>query len=120
YFLLALTISARAADIRIEDVPERGVQPQAVVDSAGTAHLIYLKGAPQGCDVRYVRRAKGEQEWSAPITVNSVPASAVAMGTIRGAQLALGQRRTLHVIWNGARQADSDGEHGAPLFYTRL
>jgi hypothetical protein len=105
--------------VRVEDVPERGVQPQVVVDATGAAHLIYLKGEPKACDVRYVRRAKGAHEWSAPMPVNSDSRTAVAMGTIRGAQFALGQRGTLHVVWNGAMQ-HSGSKHGSPLFYTRL
>ena len=117
--LLVLAISAQAANVRVEAVPESGVQPQVVVDAGGTVHLIYLKGDAKGCDVRYVRRAKGAREWSAPLTVNSTPSTAVAMGTIRGAQIALGQRGTLHVLWNGALQSGAGGP-GSPLFYTRL
>jgi hypothetical protein len=78
---------------------------------------VYLKGDPQGCDVRYARKVKGSRGWSAPVSVNSEPKSAVAMGTIRGAQIALGRRGTLHVVWNGSMKS---GQHGASLFYTRL
>jgi hypothetical protein len=118
--LLVFTITAGAANVRVEDVPERGVQPQVVVDAAGTAHLIYLKGEPQRSDVRYVLRAKGAKTWSAPISVNSEPGTAVAMGTIRGAQLALGKGGTLQVVWNGAMKAAASGGQGMPLYYTRL
>jgi hypothetical protein len=114
---LVFTVTAGAANVRVEDVPERGVQPQVVVDAAGAAHLIYLKGDPARSDVRYVRREKGSKAWSTPVAVNNEPGTAVAMGTIRGAQLALGQRGTLHVVWNGASRA---GGQGSPLFYTRL
>jgi hypothetical protein len=119
--LLLLSLTAGAANVRVEDVPERGVQPQVVVDAAGTAHLIYLKGDAQKSDVRYVNRAKGAKAWSAPVAVNSEPGTAVAMGTIRGAQLALGQRGTLHVLWNGAMKPGIGGAaQGMPLYYTRL
>jgi hypothetical protein len=119
--LLLFTLSAGAANVRVEDVPERGVQPQVVVDTAGTAHLIYLKGDAQHTDVRYVRRAKGVRAWSAPVAVNNEPGTAVAMGTIRGAQLALGQKGTLHVVWNGAMKPGTGGAaQGMPLYYTRL
>jgi hypothetical protein len=118
--LLVFTLTAGAANVRVEDVPERGVQPQVAVDAAGTAHLIYLKGDPQRSDVRYVRRAKGAKTWSAPVAVNNEPGTAVAMGTIRGAQLALGQGGTLHVVWNGAMKPKADGAKGMPLYYTRL
>lgn len=116
--LLMLAASASAANVRVEAVPEGGVQPQVAVDAAGTAHLVYLKGEPKGCDVRYARRAKGARDWSAPISVNSEAGSAVAMGTIRSAQLAPGQGGTLHVVWNGAMRPG--GGHVAPLYYTRL
>jgi hypothetical protein len=118
--LLLLTLTAVAANVRVEDVPERGVQPQVVVDATGTAHLIYLKGDAQHSDVRYVRRTKGAKAWSAPVAVNNEPGTAVAMGTIRGAQLALGQKGTLHVVWNGASKATAAGGQGMPLYYTRL
>ncbi len=118
--LLLFTLSAGAANVRVEDVPERGVQPQVVVDAAGTAHLIYLKGDAQHTDVRYVRRVKGARAWSAPVAVNSAPGTAIAMGTIRGAQLALGQKGTLHVLWNGASKPAAGGGQGMPLYYTRL
>ena len=102
-------------------MPERGVQPQVVVDAAGTAHLIYLKGDGKSSDVRYVHRAKGARAWSAPVAVNNEPGTAVAMGTIRGAQLALGQEGTLHVAWNGAMKPGTGGAaQGMPLYYTRL
>ena len=117
FLLLATVCSANAANVRIQAVPESGVQPQVAVDAAGTVHLVYLKGDPQACDVRYVCKAKGAREWSAPIGVNSESKTAVAMGTIRGAQIALGQRGTLHVVWNGSMQA---GQHDAALFYSRL
>src|SRR4051794_14755327 len=112
--LLVFTVTARAANVRVEDVPERGVQPQVVVDAAGTAHLIYLKGEPQRSDVRYVQRAKGAKTWSDPISVNNEPGTAVAMGTIRGAQLALGKGGTLQIVWNGAR-IGSGSAAGSPL-----
>src|SRR5205085_496540 len=32
--------------VALKRVPDRGIQPQAVVDAAGTLHLIYFKGPP--------------------------------------------------------------------------
>src|SRR3954469_14911714 len=118
--LLVFTLTAAAVNVRVEDVPERGVQPQVVVDAAGTAYLIYLKGEPQRSDIRYVQRAKGAKTWSDPIAVNNEPGTAVAMGTIRGAQLALGKGGTLQVVWNGAPKPGASGGQGMPLYYTRL
>lgn len=115
--LLALAATVSAANVRIEAVPEGGVQPQVAVDTTGVTHLVYLKGDPKACDVRYVRRAGGTGAWSAPLSVNSEPQSAVAMGTIRGAQLALGKGGSVHVAWNGAMKP---GAAGSPLYYSRL
>src|SRR5262249_25527721 len=51
------------------------------------------------------------------------PGSAIAAGTIRGAQLALGKDGRVHVVWNGGKGAARvtvDGKHVTPLLYTRL
>ncbi len=110
-FLSAIILTATAcAEVRIEHIPESGVQTQIAVDAAGTAHLVFLRGAPGASDVRYAKRPAGAKEWSAPIAVNSEPGCAVAMGTIRGAQLALGAGGSIHIAWNGK----------SGLFYTRL
>ena len=116
---LAFTCAAHSTEVRLEAVPEKGVQPQIAVDSAGTTHLVYLKGDPKGCDVRYVKREKGARNWSTPISVTSEAGSAVAMGTIRGAQLAIGKAGSVHVAWNGAMKPGMPMT-GAPLFYARL
>ena len=107
------------AEVRVELVPEKGVQPQAAVDLAGTAHLLYLTGAPGASDVHYVSRARGAREWSAPIVVNSEPGSAIAMGTIRGAQMTLGKDGTVHFVWNGAGVAGTKPPR-SPLWYSRI
>src|SRR5262249_27151182 len=55
------------------------------------------------------------------IRVNSQPGSAVATGTIRGAQLAIGRSGRVHVAWNGSRQAEPLGPNGSmPMLYARL
>jgi hypothetical protein len=74
----------------------------------GTVHLIYLKGDPSASDVYYCRSRDGGKSWSTSIRVNSVPGSAIAMGTIRGAQLALGQGGRALVSWNSSRPAGPD------------
>src|SRR5205823_3093564 len=62
----------------------------------------------------------GHGEFVPPVRVNSEPGTAVAVGTIRGAQLALGRNGRVHVAWNGtlkARPANPNG--GAPMLYAR-
>ncbi len=128
-WLLGLTILAAAPtlllaeefDVRVERLPEDGIQPQVVVGADATLHLIYFRGEAMAGDVYYRKRDSGAQEFSAPIRVNSEPASVVATGTIRGAQLALGRDDRPHVAWNGSKQARPRGPDGEfPLLYTRL
>jgi hypothetical protein len=104
---------ARAAERRVDVVatPNGGIQPQAVVDARGTVHLIYFKGNPMAGDLFYLRRAPGSADFSAPVRVNSHPGSAMAMGTIRGGQIALGQNGRVHVAWNGASDGSGDSQH---------
>lgn len=110
--------------IELLRVPHGGVQPQAVTDERGTIHLVYLAGEAAMSEVFYVSRAVGAKEFSAPIRVNSVAGSAIATGTVRGAQLAIGQRGRVHVVWNGSRvvaRTDPQVPYPiSPLLYARL
>jgi hypothetical protein len=99
--------------------PEGGVQPQAIMDAKGTVHLVYLKGEPKACDVYYARREAGRAEFSKPIRVNSQPGSAIAIGTVRGAQFALGRAGRVHVVWNGSEAAQPRSAAGSPMLYSR-
>src|SRR5713226_1652259 len=112
------TAGTAAARVELLKTPHGGIQPQAAIDGKGVLHLVYLKGDPGAADVYYVRREAGKDGWSAPIRVNSRPGSAIAVGTIRGAQLALGRSGRVHVVWNGAGQ--DDASLGAPILYTRM
>src|SRR4029453_1934112 len=63
---------------------------------------------------------------SAPLRVNSQPGSAIATGTIRGGQLAVGKGGRIHVAWNGSNAARPQGainpdlkKPGAPFLYSR-
>src|SRR5579859_7134441 len=106
--------------VRLERVPENGLQPQAVVDQHGTLHLIYLRGDPKACDVIYRRRLAGQAGFSLPVRVNSKPGSAIAIGTVRGAQLALGREGFVHVVWNGSGNSGGKTSGASPMLYTRL
>ena len=101
-------------------VPNGGIQPQAMVDRNGTVHLIYFLGAPPAGDIFYVRSADGKT-FSTPLRVNSSPGSAIAIGNIRGAHLALGRSGRVHVAWMGSDKAKPRAPGGAaPMLYTRL
>jgi hypothetical protein len=102
-------------------VPDAGIQPQVAVDATGVVHMIYFKGDPGEGDLYYVRSRDGGTTFSTPLVVNSVRASAVAVGNIRGAHLAIGKNGRVHVAWNGAHQENPTGPRGhEPMLYTRL
>ncbi len=91
-----------AADVTIRRVPNGGLQPEAVVDASGTLHLLYFSGDPAHGDLYYVRSSDMGETFSTPVRVNSQPGSAIATGTIRGGQLAIGRGGRVHVGWNGS------------------
>jgi hypothetical protein len=110
-----------ATRVTVLRTPDGGLQPQTVLDSSGTLHLIYFKGEPAKGDVFYVRRAPGNEDFSAPIRVNSRPGSVIATGTIRGAHVAVGRHGRVHVAWMGSQTAEPKGPGGAtPMLYARL
>jgi hypothetical protein len=122
---IAVAPDARAA-VTVVRVPHAGIQPQVVVDSRGVLHLLYFAGNPQAGNLFYVRSADYGQTFSAPIRVNSQDGSAIATGTIRGGQLAVGRGGRIHVAWNGSDAASPRGltnpannQPSAPFLYAR-
>src|SRR3954452_14883889 len=106
--------------VQMVKTPQNGLQPQAVVDSEGVIHLIYLHGDPSAADIAYLRKDPRDQTFSAPICVNSQPGSAIALGTVRGGQLAVSTSGRVHVAWNGSSSAEPKGpRNSAPMLYTR-
>jgi hypothetical protein len=103
--------------VKLLRTPNGGLQPQAALDERGILHLVYFTGEPQGGDIYYVRRDAWKSEFTTPLRVNSEPGSAVAVGTIRGAHLAVGQNGRVHVAWNGRHVP---GGHNAPMLYARM
>lgn len=124
--LLLGTVNVEAASpakeaVHLERVPDGGIQPQIAVGSDGTVHLVYYKGEAAAGDLYYCRRAPGDVQFSEPVRVNSTPGSAIAAGTIRGGQTAIGRDDRLHVVWNGSNRAEPRGpQKETPLLYTRL
>jgi hypothetical protein len=121
--VLSLTSSAFAQDkqVTLVKTPGRGIQPQVVVDAKGSLHLLYYVGEPGGGNLMYVKKGAGQTAFSTPIRVNSQEGSAVATGTIRGGQLAIGKNGRPHVAWNGSMKAMPQNPiKGMPMLYARL
>src|SRR3954462_14168986 len=116
-----------AAAVSLVRVPHGGIQPEAVVDARGVLHLLYFFGSDaRAGDLFYVRSNDEGTTFSAPIRVNSQEHSAIATGTIRGGQLAIGADRRVHVAWNGSDQATprglinpATGQPSSPFLYAR-
>ncbi len=120
--VLAGSVSPQSAQqgtskVKLLRTPDGGLQPQAALDERGILHLVYFTGEPQGGDIYYVRRNSGKTEFTSPVRVNSEPGSAVAVGTIRGAHLAVGKNGRVHVAWNGRHNPNG---HDAPMLYARM
>lgn len=121
-FFLAVISITRAGQPNVELIrtPNHGIQPQAAADSSGVVHLIYYRGDAQAGDIFYTRLAPDQSEFSPAIQVNAQIGSAVAAGTIRGAQLAVGKKGRVHVVWNGSAKTSGGNFEKAPLLYARL
>lgn len=121
---IGAAILARAGQpdkVTIIRTPDGGIQAQAAVDELGIVHLAYLYGDPAAADIGYVRKEPGAEVFSKPIRVNSEPGSAIAVGTVRGARLALGRNGQVHVAWNGSsKAAPKTPPNTFPMLYSRL
>lgn len=98
-------------------VPDGGIQPRVVAER-GLVHLVYYRGEASHGELFYASSADGGTSFPKPVRVSS-PGSAIAAGTVRGAQIALGRNGRVHVAWNGSRPAAPDVET-PPMLYTRL
>jgi len=117
--MLALAVLAQLTAPRVElvRVAEGELQPRAAVDALGTLHLVTFAGEPGGGELRYRRSTDGGRTLGEPVPVNGTETRAVALGNVRGAQLAVGRGGRVHVAWNGATPA---GGGEAPFLYARL
>jgi hypothetical protein len=106
--------------VAIIATPDGGIQPQASVAADGTLHLIYFKGDPAHGDVFYTKRGPRDADFLTAIRVNSVPGSAIATGSVRGGQIALGRNGRIHVAWNASQPVERDGAKVTPMWYARL
>ena len=117
---------AAAPAVDVQRVPHGGIQPEVATGRDGVIHLVYFTGTPGAGDLFYVSSADGGRTFSGPLRVNSQPGSAIATGTIRGAQVAAGPDGRVHVAWNGSDAALPRGvanpktqRAGSPMLYAR-
>ena len=128
--LIAFAASAATGQppyLRVSRVPNGGIQPQLAVEPNGTLDVLYFAGDPKNGDLFLVRSSDHGQTFSSPLRVNSQSGSVIALGTIRGGQMAIGAGGRLHVTWNGSGIAlpsgplnPEAGKPGSPMLYTRL
>jgi hypothetical protein len=112
-------LAGKPSNVEVIQTPNGGIQPQAISDEQGTIHLIYFQGDPANGDLYYTRREAGKA-FSLPIRVNSQRGSAIAVGTIRAGQIALGRNGLVHVAWNGSGRAlPKPPLGGSPMLYAR-
>jgi hypothetical protein len=115
--LVATQALAAAQEVTVMRTPNRGLQPQIVVDGA-TVHLLTYQGDPKAGDLYYRRSDDGGNKFGSAVRVNSQSQSAIALGTIRGGQIALGRDGRVHVAWNGSQTAEPRVHDGAPMLYS--
>ncbi len=109
-----------AADaVTVLRLPAGGVQPQAVTGSDGRVHVVYLTGTASAADLWYTSLPSTGLNWSELLRV-SAPGAAVAMGTVRGAHLALGRKDRVLVAWNASGSARPTGPGDAGMLYARM
>jgi hypothetical protein len=107
--------------VKLLRTPQGGIQPQTAMDSRGVLHMIYFTGDASAGDIEYVRRAPGAKAFSKPIRVNSQPGSALAVGTVRGPQMAVGANGQVDVVWFGSSKATPKGpDDSTPLLFSHL
>ena len=127
FFFTAASVTTASRDaVTLVRVPHGGIQPEAVVDRRGVLHALYFSGEARAGNLFYVRSSDSGVTFSPPIRVNSQEGSAIATGTIRGGQLAVGRDGRIHVSWNGSDSATPRGlvnpanhQPSAPFLYAR-
>lgn len=95
-------LRAQSIAVTLRRIPDGGLQPEVAVTADGTIHLVYFLGEPRRGDLFYVRSGDKGENFSRPVRVNTTPGSAIATGTIRGAQIAVGSGGRVHVAWNAS------------------
>jgi len=115
---LASAVLLHAGGIRVERLPMGGRQPATATAPDGSQQVVFLTGEPKASDVQFQRREVGHPRFSEAVRVSEPNGLAIALGTIRGPQIAVGGDGVIHVAWNGGANArETNGS--TPLFHTR-
>jgi hypothetical protein len=104
--------------VTVVALPEGGIQPQAVVDATGIIHVLYFSGDPAAGDLYYATLT-AQGKWSVPVLVNSIRGSALAAGSVRGAQLSLSPSGVVHAAWHGSKPLAGGSAEQIPMWYAR-
>ena len=113
-----LSQSSRAS-VSVVALPGDGIQPQAVIDANDAIHVVFFSGQASGGDLYYSKLQADGHKLSEPVRINSIEGSALATGSVRGAQLALGRNGDVHVAWHGSKAAAEATGTDAPMWYAR-
>lgn len=117
---LAAPQASSTGRVTLLRTPDGGIQPQIALAADAGVHLLYFKGEASHGDLFYVRLGRDGQ-FLRPIQVNSHPGSAIATGSMRGGQIAIGRAGRVHVAWHGSDRAEPRAADGStPVLYTRL
>ncbi len=109
-----------ASPVEFIRLPPGGMQPQLEVDARQDIHCLWLDSEPAAANVRYAKLHGTNGFSTSAMQVNSQAGSALAIGTIRGPQFALGPSGTVHVVWNGSGTATPKPPKSSPLLYSRF
>ncbi len=116
----SFTSVTQTGDATLVRLPNGGVQPQVAHDASGAIDVIYFQGDPAHGNLFYTRLDPASLQFARPIRVNTQPDSAVATGSMRGGQLAIGQDGRVHIVWDGSDRATPRAPAGrTPVLYTR-
>lgn len=106
--------------ITLHRIPHEGIQPQTVLGRDGILHMIYFSGDASAGDIEYVSRKSDQKDFGPPIRVNGEPRDAVAVGTVRGPQMAIGRNGRVYVVWFSSQSSSGASVDGMPVFFSRL
>src|SRR3954465_1535800 len=105
--------------VGVVPLPAGAIQPQTVIDAKDVIHVVYFSGTPAAGDLYSIKLAADGHRLTEPVRINSIEGSALATGSVRGAQVSLGRNGVVHVAWHGAKPIAGGGADTVPMWYSR-